>query len=523
MRKITVIQLFLLLQITLSIYGQENQDQQSLIQSADGYELRVSINKTIPKYSLLEEVKWTATLTKDGAPANGEIISWSRSKDYYLPSKETGSLIVTNGKVELTRRLNEPGFIQCTFTFKTPELNTLSIFTAVGVEPTKIIPSMSDPVDFDTYWDEQKTLLSAVPLNLRYTPVESGDSNIETFDVQADCLIGNFSAYMARPKNAALKSLPAMVLFHGAGVASSRLSEVIRWAKEGACVIDFNVHGLPNGQPTSFYSELYAGELKSYYMKDMSSRDKLFFRAMLLRVLRAIDIITIQPEWDGKNLISFGRSQGGGQAIAAAGLDSRVNLMCAEIPALCDQTGNLINRVNGWPKLLGNTGVYDVSGLDIVPYFDVVNFARRTMAKSYVTLGYIDLSCPPSSVYAMYNQLRGEKNLLELFYSGHTQTVEGWDFVSNGVKDFLKKTTTHIDNVEKSNISISTIQKNNRLTISSLMPIVSKSIIDIQGRIILNKHDNNNIMDIDCLPSGLYFLIVIDEQGTKCQTKIIKC
>lgn len=255
--------------------------------------------------------------------------------------------------------------------------------------------------------------------------------------MHANSLAGNFFAYMARPINAAPNSLPAMILFHGAGVTSSRLSEVIRWAKEGVCVIDFNVHGLPNGQAPSFYKELYDGPLKQYYLKGIESRDSLFFHSMILRVMRAIEIITIQPEWDDKNLIAFGRSQGGGQAIIAAGIDSRVNLLCAEIPALCDHTGNVVNRVNGWPKLMGNGESYPKEALRVVPYVDAVNFAERTNAKSYITVGFIDLSCPPTSVYAMYNQLKGEKSILNIYDKGHVTSPESWEFVCNGVKDFL--------------------------------------------------------------------------------------
>jgi cephalosporin-C deacetylase-like acetyl esterase len=504
------------------VLAQEEQDTQWLTQSADGYELSVSLNKPVPKYSILEEIVWTVTLTKDGEAADGEAIAWSRTKDYYLPSKETGTAIVRNGKIELSRRLNESGFVQCIFSFRTPQSNKLSITVAAAVEPDKLLPSLAEPSDFDEYWDQQKQLQAEISSNVRYTPVNSTDANIEVFDVQADCLIGNFSAYMARPKNTPIRSLPAMVLFHGAGVYSSRLSEVIRWAKEGVCVIDFNVHGLPNGQSGAYYADLYAGELKSYYMNGMTSRDDLFFRAMLLRVLRAFDIITSQPEWDGKNLISFGRSQGGGQAIAGAALDSRVNLMCAEIPALCDHTGNLVNRVNGWPKLLGNTGIFDPEGLNIVPYFDAVNFAKRITARSYVTLGYIDLSCPPSSVYAMYNQINSEKHLLELYNSGHTQTTEGWNFVTSGVKDFLKEIKTSSSILRKcseSNIKISTV--GNTVFIDNVA-LNSKKVFDMNGKMLLNDNSTDNQIDISNLSKGVYILTVTDNRTAKHTVKLIK-
>lgn len=424
----------ILLFVFISLYSAFAQKPR---ESGDGYLLKVTMDKPQPIYKINEVIHWHITLTKDGILVNDESIEWFKDKDYYTPTKERGKLLLKDGKAEFTTTLNEPGFIHCRFNFTTPEKTVLSQRFGAGISPLDIKPSMAAPKDFDTYWTSQKKAQELQPLCIRITPVNTKNPEIEAFDVQANSLAGNFSAYMARPKGATHQSLPGMVLFHGAGVASSRLSEVIRWAKEGVCVVDFNVNGLPNGQPQSYYKELYAGPLKQYYLKGVENRDSLFFRSMILRVMRALEIVTMQPEWDGKNLIAFGRSQGGGQAIIAAGLDPRVNLMCAEIPALCDHTGNVVGRVNGWPKLMGNSDSYDKAALQVVPYVDAVNFAQRTRAKSYVTVGFVDISCPATGVYAMYNQLKGEKYILNIYDKGHVASPESWEFVCNGVKDFL--------------------------------------------------------------------------------------
>ena len=73
---------------------------------------------------------------------------------------------------------------------------------------------------------------------------------------------------------------------------------------------------------------------------------------MFLRLTRALEFLTSQPEWDGKILMVEGGSQGGGQSLAAAGLDSRVTFIAAGVPAICDHSGKAIGRINGWPKLV---------------------------------------------------------------------------------------------------------------------------------------------------------------------------
>jgi len=129
--------------------------------------------------------------------------------------------------------------------------------------------------------------------------------------------------------------------------------------------------------------------------------------------VRAIDFLTARPEWDGRTLVVFGGSQGGAQAFAAAGLDSRVTFFAALVPAMCDHSGMVVGRVSGWPKLvpIGADGKPDAKVLEAARYYDAMNFATRTKAAAFVTVGFIDVTCPPTSVYAAFNALRGEKEI----------------------------------------------------------------------------------------------------------------
>lgn len=230
-----------------------------------------------------------------------------------------------------------------------------------------------------SYWKREIKKQAKIPMNIRVTRVPyPEDPSVEMFDIQADCQAGNFSACYAYPKGAADKSLPALVTLNGAGVKSSRLYWAAYWAKDGLCVLDFNVHGLPNGRPDSYYRQLEDGELHNYFLFGRDDRNTMFFHEMIMRLLRAIDVITVQPQWDGENLIVQGCSQGGAQAIIAGALDPRVDLVCSEIPGMCDHTGMLVGRVSCWPKLVTNTpnGKPDPKRLEAARYYDLVNFAR---------------------------------------------------------------------------------------------------------------------------------------------------
>ena len=153
--------------------------------------------------------------------------------------------------------------------------------------------------------------------------------------------------------------------------------------------------------------------MKDYPQSGREDREKCYFLGMFLRLARALEFLTSQPEWDGKTLIVRGASQGGGQAIAAAGLDPRVTFIAAAVPAICDHTGHAVCRVNGWPQLVPDqAGKPNPKILQVARYFDSMNFATRTKAEAIVSVGLIDTVCPATSVYAAYNNLPGKKQMI---------------------------------------------------------------------------------------------------------------
>lgn len=277
------------------------------------------------------------------------------------------------------------------------------------------------PADFDAFWSAQKAALRSKPANLRLTPVTSLAAGIECFDVQADTGLGRgLSGYLARPAGAQAKSRPAIVLCHGAGVTTSRLSTAVAWAKDGFLALDFNANGLPNGRPREFYAALQAGELKEYYLQGRESRDTMYLRGIFLRLLRALDTVTAQPGWDARHLVALGRSQGGGQALAAGGLDPRVTYVSAEIPTFCDHTGIVAGRINGWPRIIPNdTAQPDPRVVEAVRYYDAINFAPRIRGRVFVTVGFIDHICPPTGIYAAFNEINVPKKIWQHLDTGH--------------------------------------------------------------------------------------------------------
>jgi cephalosporin-C deacetylase len=382
--------------------------------------LTVTADRADSLYKRGETVTFIVRFEQEGQPLNGTVVEWTLTKDG-VPPTSNGRVQIENGRANITGALDEPGFLQCRVAAQAGETK-LTALGGAGISPREIKPSQPAPDDFAAFWDTKKKALAAIPINARLTSVKSPREQVETFDVQADSVGAPVSGYFARPVGAKPRSLPIILTVHGAGVTSSSLSGASGWAKDGALAMDMNAHGLPNGREKAFYDALAAGELKDYRRAGRESRETVYFLGMFLRLVRAMDFLTAQPEWDGRTLVVYGSSQGGAQALAAAGLDSRVSFFVAGVPAMCDHTGALAGRIAGWPKFIDTKVQSESAVVAAVRYFDAVNFAARAKAPGFFTVGFIDTTCPPTSVYAAFNALQTPKEIFNDITSGHTNT-----------------------------------------------------------------------------------------------------
>jgi cephalosporin-C deacetylase-like acetyl esterase len=260
-------------------------------------------------------------------------------------------------------------------------------------------------------------------MNVTSEPVTETAKGYSCYNVKINCsgpkpAIG----YFAKPKAAQAKSLPIILFFHSAGVKGiwcrSTPGNALYYAKMGALCFDLNAHGMLNNQPEEYYAGLENGELKDYPFQGIGNKKDFYFRGMYLRLMRTLDFLTKQPEWDGKRILVIGQSQGGGQALAAAGLDKRVTAVVATLPAMCDWGGNLDGRKGGWPNPMGSKE--PESKLQVLPYFDTASLLKGTKARIFAEIGLIDNTCPSTSIYAALNQAKGEKTIIPIPYLGHT-------------------------------------------------------------------------------------------------------
>jgi cephalosporin-C deacetylase-like acetyl esterase len=235
---------------------------------------------------------------------------------------------------------------------------------------------------------------------------------------------------------------PAILRVPGAGVRP--YSGEKNLAARGAITLEIGIHGIPVNLPQELYDNLGVGALNGYPTFNLDDRDAFYYHRVYLSCIRANDFLTSRENWDGRNLVVMGASQGGQLTLVTAGLDARVTAIAVTHPAFCDVSGDLHGRASGWPHpfqpdpVTGKTSRHNTPAkVATAAYYDAVNFARRITAPGYYTWGYNDEVCPPTSTYAAYNVIKAPKTLGVTLELGHAYTTEQGEAINAWVAQQL--------------------------------------------------------------------------------------
>ncbi len=300
------------------------------------------------------------------------------------------------------------------------------------IDPYKIKAGAPDPADFDEFWEKELGKMRSVPMNPVLEEVKLDDPRIRSWKFKLDCGDNNFAyGYISMPAKADAKSLPAIAQFHGASTMG--LPRNNPYYAYSAIHVTMSPHQSECGRDGEYYKQI-AKEVFGYTRRGVESRDTYYMKGMILRVLRTLEFIKTYPEWDGKNLLTHGESQGGFQALAGAALDKDVSFCLAMVPAMSDHFGYKQGNKSGWPQVIQqkNDGSPANEKLartveNVLPYFDNVNFAKRIKCPVWISTGLQDTVCPPSGVLAVYNNLPAEteKHLYISPKAGHDAGYPG--------------------------------------------------------------------------------------------------
>lgn len=380
-------------------------------------------------------------LYKYGVPVDGVKLTYEIGGDM-MPADSKGETTLKNGKASVKMgTMKTPGFRDLRLTAHV-DGKEYKHHIKVGFSPEKIEPYTKMPADFDSFWEKNLQELSKVPLDFSMTPCPKYTTS------KIDCWLVNLKVnnqgqsiygYLFIPKNAKPGSCPIVLCPPGAGIKT--IKEPLRhsyYAENGCIRFEMEIHGLNPEMTDEAFKEIskaFNARATGYLENGLDNKDNYYMKHVYLACVRAIDFLTTLPEWDGRNVIMQGGSQGGALAIVTSGLDKRVTACVANHPALSDMAGYMAGRAGGYPHFFRNKGMDTPDKLNTMAYYDVVNFARRLKCPTYITWGYNDDTCPPTTSYAVYNVITAPKEALL------TPINEHWtsDATERGHLDWIQK------------------------------------------------------------------------------------
>ena len=364
-------------------------------------------------YETGEKAKVEVQFYKYGIPQDGLEVAYEIGGDM-MPADKSGTVTLKNGRAVISMgTMNQPGFLDCRLS-ATVNGKKYKHHVKIGFSPEKLQPYTKLPADFNAFWE--KNLAEAAKCPMKYTIEPAPEYSSEKSDcylIKLQCFRpGSYIyGYLIRPKAAG--NYPVVLCPPGAGVKTIKdPKRHIYYADEGCIRLEMEIHGLNPTMSAEEFKEI-SSAFGNYLVNGIDNRDNYYMKKVYLACVRAVDYLTSLPDWDGKNVIVQGGSQGGALALVTAGLDKRVTACVANHPALSDMAGYKAGRAGGYPHLFKNyQGMDTPEKINTLAYYDVVNFAKQIKVPVYMTWGYNDNTCPPTTSYIVYNVLDCPKEAL---------------------------------------------------------------------------------------------------------------
>ena len=277
-------------------------------------------------------------------------------------------------------------------------------------------PEVSRPDDFEEFWRRTIDDTREHDLNLRTVAVDNRQPLVDAQDVTFAGYGGqDIHAWLLAPAGA---KGPMPCVVSAIGYTGGRgFPFVTPWVAAGFAHLVLDTRGQGWGTPTLWAStpdnDPNAGMNSHPGMmtRGISSPDTYYYRRAYMDALRGLEAAREFDIVDSTRIVAQGGSQGGGLAIAMAGLAPLANLSLAgalvDVPFLCHFERAITLTNDGPYKEISelarrHPGFLDTM-LKTLPYFDGVNLARYAEVPALFSVGLMDTVCAPSTVFAAYN------------------------------------------------------------------------------------------------------------------------
>ena len=287
-------------------------------------------------------------------------------------------------------------------------------------------PDVSEPADFDEFWRSTLAESRAVAQPPTLTRIDSPLSLVEVYDVSFSGFGGDpVRGWFVVPAGAT-GPLPTVVEFNGYGGGRGLPHERLAWAASGYAWAFMDTRGQGSSWGTGGGTPDPHGTGAStpgFMTRGIEDPAQYYYRRVFTDAALFIDAVRELEGVDAERVAVTGGSQGGGIAIAAAGLSEGLVGVMPDVPFLChfERAVGLTDK-DPYQEIVRYLSVHR-DAVDqtyrTLSYFDGVSFAARVTAPALYSVALMDPICPPSTVYAAANRHLGGAEVIEYPFNEH--------------------------------------------------------------------------------------------------------
>ncbi len=294
------------------------------------------------------------------------------------------------------------------------------------------------PEDFEAFWAEKLAQSRKQPLNISSRPEPYSLPGIRVTELSYD----GFQSSELRCRLVRTTGLEnhsrIAVVFPGYDFNVLTPLDALRYVIQGipTLLVDVRGQGLRSADANAYDFSGTPGLVT----KGLEGPDNYYYTQVYLDGVRAIDAVVQHLGFGNPKVVVEGFSQGGAIALAMGYLSEHSTVVLSDAPFLCNIPRSVqladagpYGEVSRYFMIQDPLHETEESLYKTLSYVDGVNMARFIGRPVLLRTGLKDDTCPPSSAFAVYNQLQGHKDLQVYPEWGHQE----FSFRHEGKHGFL--------------------------------------------------------------------------------------
>jgi cephalosporin-C deacetylase len=285
-----------------------------------------------------------------------------------------------------------------------------SLYTYAGRTPR--------PDDFDDYWAAGLAELDRLNPEPQLLPATFQAPFAECFHFYFTGTGGaRVHAKLLRPKGQTQPG-PALLQFHGYSGSSGDWVDKLAYVARGFTVAALDCRG--QGGLSEDVGGVPGWTLRGHIVRGLEGDPAdLLFRHIFLDTALLARLVMGMEGVDPDRVAATGASQGGALTLVCAALEPRIRQAAAVYPFLCDYqrvwemdlARDAYAELHDWFRRFDPRHQREAEVFTRLGYIDVQHLAPRIQADTLMAVGLMDTVCPPSTQFAAYNKIPGNKQL----------------------------------------------------------------------------------------------------------------